>query len=75
MVVEDDTSERESELSSGKFNVHINGKTIVIGSAAFAGIMAALGVGVLVHRQKKKRRERIRFQQQMDDDFGLPLSF
>lgn len=75
MVVEDDTSERESELSSGKFNVHINGKTIAIGSAAFAGIMAALGVGVLLHRQKKKRRERIRFQQQMDDDFGLPLSF
>ena len=64
------------DISDKKFHVNINGKTVIIGAAAFVGILAGLGVGTLVHKKRVEERRRLRARQRelerqryMDDMF------
>lgn len=62
-VTTEEIEEKEEirDISKKKFHVDINGKKVVVGAGAFVGVLAALGIGKLVHDDKeKKRRERLR---------------
>lgn len=58
-VVQDEVQEEDtSDISNKKFKIHINGKTFIIGGAAFVGILSGLGIGVLIHKKNMENKRR-----------------
>lgn len=78
VTVETQPLEEETEIKetdgNTKVKVTINGKTIIISIGALVGVMTAVGAAVAVHSNKeKKRRERLRRQQEMYGMFNDPF--
>ncbi len=60
LVAEGDSVEQQNnapDISESKFKINLNGKTYIIAGAAFAGIMSALGIGIVASRKKRNRRQ------------------
>ena len=56
------------DMSNKKFKVTFNGKTYIIGAAALFGILSAVGIGSLVHKEKKRKEEIRRRRRELYDD-------
>ncbi len=67
----ENTEESIPDITNQKFKLEIDGKVFIIGGAALAGILSALGIGLLVHKKKEKKRlERLRRQREFDSMFS-----
>ena len=62
------TINTSEDVSNKKFKVTFNGKTYIIGAAALFGILSAVGIGSLVHKEKKRKEEIRRRRRELYDD-------
>ena len=60
--------EKIVDISNKEIHININGKTAIIGAAAFVGILAALGGGKLIHEKRKEEERRRRGRYGTSDD-------